>query len=376
VKEVARKIRGSNPDQKLILLANDEKSDNTNENLESLFDASLRKPFTISELIEIIEKISSPLRSKGSRIFSKPEEIEDLLGDIFADCEEKICSVNPLLISHGTWMPGRVPTYYSTLTKGLKVFIVVEISEENLLSCKKLTLNRSVQLRHLKGVQPSFSIWDERHLTERLLSQSSSIHTGHVLYSNSEYDVKRAQYLFDYFWSISEPADRRINELESLSTTDLSLISGMDNIVHTLSNVIRNAQTYVDTCVSRDWMPNLVKTEILSAKLETVSREVHNRILVEITKENLWYCEKLVEIGVEIRHLPALSAEFTLNDNEIVLLASTEELISGQASQAVYSKIPSFVTKQKSMFDALWNTAIPASTRIRELEEKGLRLVN
>jgi len=70
---------------------------------------------------------------------------------------------------------------------------------------------------------------------------------------------------------------------------------------------------------------------------------------------------------------PGFRREFTLSDSELVTLVSPEDLESGKPMQAIYSKDTAFVFKHKSNFDTLWNITIPASNRIKELEEKQIR---
>ena len=249
--ETARQLKQLNPNQRIILATQEDPSKFQLDT--KLFDGVIQKPFTIAEFLAIIENLSSWIQVKGSRIFREPKEIENLLRDITSDSKEKIYSVrNPKMIQSSNHSHGHVPTYLSAVSKGLKVFLVTEITQENLVYCKQLMMNRGVQLRHLDGVVSNFVIWDEKHVAETVRDTSNSYPYGYVLYSNLESKVSENQYLFEYLWNLATPAEEKIRELEVENSEEgnVTIVSGEERVMQRRIRLIGNARGYVDVCSS------------------------------------------------------------------------------------------------------------------------------
>jgi hypothetical protein len=74
-----------------------------------------------------------------------------------------------------------------------------------------------------------------------------------------------------------------------------------------------------------------------------------------------------MKIG-EIRHLDEVKGNFGIGDKR-VYHGGTDTIKSGPPPQLVVSTVKSFVEQQQYFFDMLWNKAIPAEQKIREIEE-------
>jgi two-component system sensor histidine kinase VicK len=107
---------------------------------------------------------------------------------------------------------------------------------------------------------------------------------------------------------------------------------------------------------------------------ELKKRGIKLRYITDITKDNVKYCKQLIsEFAYEIRHMDGIKANFSVSETEY--LASTtlvEEELQQQPmrpiQQVIYSNIKDIVEQQKYVFDSFWNKAIPAESRIREIE--------
>ena len=264
--EIARRIRKLNPSQRIIFSTG---GDPTKIDIdEKLFDGIVSKPFTISELIMIIEKVASPIRAMGSNIFSDTTEIEDVLSEVLADSNEKLCSVrNPATIGQGLQIEGHVSSYMRARSKGLKVFVVTEITKENLTYCKQLMISLGVELRHLSGVLHNFGVWDEKHLTESIQMPDESYPRGLLLYSNLDSGVSKSQYSFDSLWKLGIPADTKIRELESKSRAigEIKTISGVQENLRARLDLINNAKLTLDACYDSKIGSNLFSSKLRDA---------------------------------------------------------------------------------------------------------------
>jgi signal transduction histidine kinase len=67
---------------------------------------------------------------------------------------------------------------------------------------------------------------------------------------------------------------------------------------------------------------------------------------------------------IELRHLEENEANFAVNEIECLSFVTMQK----ESLQATYSNIAEIVEQQQSIFEALWNKAIPAENRIMEIE--------
>ena len=96
-------------------------------------------------------------------------------------------------------------------------------------------------------------------------------------------------------------------------------------------------------------------------------RGIKVRFITEITKENLYYSKELMKI-VELRHLDGIKGNFGISDG-VEYRASPTSKQDETPSEYIISTMKSFVEQQQYFFETLWNKAIPAKQRIREIEE-------
>jgi signal transduction histidine kinase len=96
-------------------------------------------------------------------------------------------------------------------------------------------------------------------------------------------------------------------------------------------------------------------------------RGIKVRFITEITKENLYYSKELMKI-VELRHLDGVKGNFGISDG-VEYRASPTSKQEETPSEYIISTMKSFVEQQQYFFETIWNKAIPAEQRIREIEE-------
>src|SRR5215213_2976926 len=90
------------------------------------------------------------------------------------------------------------------------------------------------------------------------------------------------------------------------------------------------------------------------------------RIITEITTTNISYCKKMMRIG-DVRHLEGIKGNFVIADRvNYAGIANTHE---GKLPQLINSNVSAFVEQQQFFFETLWNKAIPAKQKIKEIEE-------
>jgi two-component system sensor histidine kinase VicK len=97
------------------------------------------------------------------------------------------------------------------------------------------------------------------------------------------------------------------------------------------------------------------------------NRGVKVRYLTEIVEQNLPYCKEMIKITDEVRHLEGFTGAIAVSDSEYIATPRLEE--KQHLTHLIYSNEEEVVRQQQYFFDALWNKAIPADVRIREIED-------
>ena len=91
------------------------------------------------------------------------------------------------------------------------------------------------------------------------------------------------------------------------------------------------------------------------------------RAFTEITKDNLRYCKELMKLVDELRHLDGVRGGIAVSESEYMATTVLQE--AKPLTQVIYSNVKEVVEQGKYIFDTLWNAAIPAEQKIREIEE-------
>ena len=160
-----------------------------------------------------------------------------------------------------------------------------------------------------------------------------------------------------------------------------NVIYGPDNVINSQLKFFTNSNKQVDICMHYITPPFAIHPEtIKNAFVEASKRGVKLRYLTEITKDNIFHCKDLMGIVQDkLRHLDGIKGNFMVS--EIEYLAPIGLLEKGEIwYQLIHSNVKALVEHQQHVFNSLWNKAIPAKQKIREIEEgtiesHGTRLV-
>jgi two-component system, OmpR family, sensor histidine kinase VicK len=142
---------------------------------------------------------------------------------------------------------------------------------------------------------------------------------------------------------------------------------GVDNIISRSLEVLSRMQTTYDLCLDSTGVSPILEIEpIKKAYFELKNRGVKVRIITEITTQNISYCKEIMNIG-DVRHLEGIKGNFVIADGaKYAGIANTHD---GKLPQLISSNVMAFVEQQQYFFEMLWDKAIPAKKRIREIEE-------
>ena len=250
--------------------------------------------------------------------------------------------------------------------KGIRQRFITEITEENIRHSKELA--NYVELRHLEGVKGNFGIVDGKEY-----GAAANIYDPYppveFIYSNVKSFVEQQQYIFETLWNKAIPAEKKIREIEEGIPAEVTEIwYGSENIIKKSWEIISKAKVSSDYCHNSK-TPSIFVTNphYLSAMKELSKRGVRHRFLTEITRENIEYCKELAK-HVELRHIDGVKGSFSIIDGKEY--GADPNISEFQPPfEFIYSNVKKFVEQQQFFFETLWNKAIPAEQRIKEIEE-------
>ncbi|MDQ3848429.1 MAG: hypothetical protein M3261_05690, partial [Thermoproteota archaeon] len=142
---------------------------------------------------------------------------------------------------------------------------------------------------------------------------------------------------------------------------------GEEDAMKVLLQAMRNVKQEAVTCSdAQSARFSMTVDPVKQGFIDFRKRGVKIRSITEITTENLEHCKEL-EDYVQLRHLDGLRGNFAVSETEYVATA----IINGKepVTEAIYSNAKAILEQHRYFFETLWNRAVPAEQRIRELEE-------
>jgi two-component system sensor histidine kinase VicK len=146
------------------------------------------------------------------------------------------------------------------------------------------------------------------------------------------------------------------------------ILYGVENAVgrgvYFMSNVKKRMDIYFDYSA-----PSIVVEvpEYRNGYIQIRKRGGKIRAFTEITKDNINYCKELMKLVDELRHLNGVKGGLAVSETEYMATTVLEE--AKPLTQVIFSSVKEVVEQGQYIFDTLWNTAIPAEQKIREIEE-------
>jgi len=156
---------------------------------------------------------------------------------------------------------------------------------------------------------------------------------------------------------------------DRITTSTTKLIHGTDNVIKAEVAFFYKTRHKIDTYMNYTRPPLAIGVEpIKKAFIDARNRGIYMRYITEITKDNLTYCIELMQIVQDLRHLDGVKGNFMLSEGEYIapLILFEHGKI---ASQAFYSSTKQILEHQQYIFENLWEKAIPAEDKIREIVE-------
>jgi signal transduction histidine kinase len=162
----------------------------------------------------------------------------------------------------------------------------------------------------------------------------------------------------------------------------IKIVHGLQNIIKAQSHLFDNTKVKVDNCINYYNLSSSISlVELESIKesiIEAKKRGLIIRYITEIREDNIKYYKELYPIVDELKHIDKLKGNFILSESEYIshvgYYSLNEKRDKKINSEIIYSNIKSFIEEQQHFFNILWNKAIPAENKIKEIENSHLIL--
>ena len=150
---------------------------------------------------------------------------------------------------------------------------------------------------------------------------------------------------------------------------DTMVLYGVDNVINTVLQFLNQTNDIINACVDYSRPSLAIEIDVLKeAFLNAKKRGVRLRYVTEITSDNISYCKQLLTMVDELRHLNGIKGNLYIGDTAYIAPATFHEK-GKPASQIIYSNVKEIIEHQSYLFETLWNKSIPATERIKDIEE-------
>jgi hypothetical protein len=157
------------------------------------------------------------------------------------------------------------------------------------------------------------------------------------------------------------------NNTPTFDSDKTEVLYGFDRTTEAIMRFLNSAEFLMNVCADYTWPSVAMGVEVFKKGLYKLkTRNVQSRFVTDITKDNIEYCKELMRIS-ELRHLDGIKGNFAISEKGYTASASLQE--ASLLQQVIYSNVRAVLEQQQYVFETLWNKAIPAEQKIREIEE-------
>jgi phospho-acceptor domain-containing protein len=137
-------------------------------------------------------------------------------------------------------------------------------------------------------------------------------------------------------------------------------------IANTIAEIISRAKNSIAICVDKNTLKPIGIDQCQIALAGAQKKGVIIKYVTEITKENLEYSKKLLEIA-QVQHIDGIKGNFVVTDTEYLGTVALED--KQFISQLIYSNSKQVVDQHKFLFENLWSNSISQENKIKQMEQ-------
>lgn len=156
-----------------------------------------------------------------------------------------------------------------------------------------------------------------------------------------------------------------------MSQDSLLIMWNQKQMFDRVVKLLENAETEVLAFLNAYTLTITTDNELFQApKRAARERGVKFLYITEITRDNVSYCKRQLDLVDELRHLDGIRGNFIMSDSEFI--ASHDISPENPITEGFYSGIDRMLKQERYVFQTFWDNAIPAKERIRQLETDGV----
>ena len=322
------------------------------------------------------EEIGRRAQSTAIQRAENSSLIDDALLQNCKNSFDLYCSKSGLLLMID--LPQHAKIYTGLKNRNVKIRVITEITEDNLRFCKQIMDIYSLDLKHLEGTEGVFAIADNSlYITASSLEDSRLL--SKLIYSNVKGIINQNKFLFENLWIRAIPAEQRIREIEEkLLPIETKILDTPQEILTQITNLVEKTEMGVSICSPIGGFQLLDNLKPLFQSYKgLIKKHTDGKVKggirwithIEDDAEQVTLIKKFLDFGIYIRHIKNIPS-LTFGVSERQFQSTIEEMIGGKMIQSVlHSTNPSYIQHYQSVFERLWNSAIDAKERIRQIEE-------
>ena len=158
--------------------------------------------------------------------------------------------------------------------------------------------------------------------------------------------------------------------IKGIDNETTEILYGAENIIKFNLERFSRIRKKHDAILNSAW-PSVIFTvaqPIKIALMDLKKKGIRQRLITEITSENVTYCKELTQFTDEIRHLDGIKGNFSISDEREYVASATVQKEQG-IDQLIFSNARQIVEQHQYLFETLWDKAIPAEDKIKEIEQ-------
>jgi len=158
-----------------------------------------------------------------------------------------------------------------------------------------------------------------------------------------------------------------LNRLATEAGETVEVAHGADEAGAKIAAFLARANSRVSICTDRRGLGIAMQMKGSKRFKTERGKGLKLRFITEVTRENKAFA-KTLEGVVELRHLDGVVGNFAISDSgEFISSAVIQE--GSPVTELIYSNARGVVSQHELLFETLWQKAVSAETRIRELDQ-------
>lgn len=148
----------------------------------------------------------------------------------------------------------------------------------------------------------------------------------------------------------------------------MEVLYDFEDILACALDILPKIKKTHDVCLD-SWGPSVVLgTEaVKNAYIAVHNRGAKIRLITEVTSANIVHCKEFMKFA-RVRHLDKVKGNFSISDTRWYTASAIAEK-DKPPPRLIYSTVKEIADQHQYFFETLWNKAIPAEQKIREIEE-------